>query len=64
MTIPYTNEDDDIANDEKEHLQKSEGQIPTRNVKPYKNENVADCKVENKIKVRYIKLQQRKNHRR
>jgi hypothetical protein len=45
MTIPYTNEDDDIANDEKEHLQKSEGQIPTRNVKPYKNENVADCKV-------------------
>jgi hypothetical protein len=43
MTIPYTNEDDDIANDEKE--QKSEGQIPTRNVKPYKNENVADCKV-------------------
>jgi hypothetical protein len=38
MTIPCTNEDDDIANDEKEHLQKSEGQIPTRNVKPYKNE--------------------------
>jgi hypothetical protein len=32
MTIPYTNEDDDIANDEKE--QKSEGQRPTRNVSP------------------------------
>jgi hypothetical protein len=43
MTIPYTNEYDDIASDEKE--QKSEGQIPTRNVKPYKNENIADCKV-------------------
>lgn len=45
MTIPYTDEDGDIANDGKEHLQKRVGQVPTRNVKPYKNEKVADCKV-------------------
>lgn len=45
MTIPFTDEGGDNANDEKKHLQKSEVQIPTRCVKLYKNEKVVDCKV-------------------